>query len=189
MITPTNTGYAFTTASQTITLSGADVTGVTFGTLPNCMPCDSIWPTTSAPTTADAGDGQSVDVGVKFKSDSDGYIVGLRFFKSAMNGGNHVGSVWSDSVAELGSVTFEGESQFGWQQAVFSNPIPISANTTYVATYLAPVGHYAGDNNYFASGGIDNIPLHALADGSDGPNGAYKLRYNCTVSHFWLSGE
>jgi len=193
VITPTNTGYAFTTASQTITLNGADVTGVTFGTLPNCMPCDSIWPTTSAPTNADAGDGQSVDVGMKFKSDSDGYIVGLRFFKSAMNDGNHVGSVWSDSGEELGSVTFEGESRFGWQQAVFSNPIPISANTTYVATYLAPVGHYAGDNNYFASGGIDNIPLHALADGSDGPNGAYN--YGTTVlfptfgylgSNYWV---
>ena len=96
-----------------------------------------------------------------------------------MNVGNHVGSLWSDAGEELGSVTFENESQFGWQQAIFSNPIPIAANATYIVSYLAPVGHYAGDNNYFASAGTDNPPLHALATGVDGANGIYS--YGTTV--------
>ena len=173
VITPTNAGFAFTTASQTVLLNGADVTGLTFGTMPNCAPCDSIWPTTSMPTQADAGDTQSVDVGVKFRSDSDGYIVGLRFFKAGLNVGDHVGSLWSDAGEELASVTFEDESQFGWQQAIFSSPVPITANTSYIASYLAPVGHYSGDNSYFASGGTDSPPLHALENGVDGPNGIY----------------
>ena len=34
-------------------------------------------------------------------------------------------------------------------------------------------GHYSSDNGYFATSGVDNAPLHALADGVDGGNGVY----------------
>ena len=50
----------------------------------------------------------------------------------------------------------------------------IDANTTYVASYHAPNGNYAASNNYFAGGGFDSPPLHALGDGVDGANGIYK---------------
>ncbi len=50
----------------------------------------------------------------------------------------------------------------------------IDANTTYVASYHAPNGNYAATNGYFAGGGFDSPPLHALGDGVDGPNGIYK---------------
>ena len=30
------------------------------------------------------------------------------------------------------------------------------------------------DNGYFATGGVDNAPLHALANGVDGSNGVYR---------------
>ncbi len=43
----------------------------------------------------------------------------------------------------------------------------------YVASYLAPNGHYAGDTGYFAGTGVDNPPLHALQDGVSGANGVY----------------
>lgn len=43
----------------------------------------------------------------------------------------------------------------------------------YVASYLAPAGHYAADNSYFASAGVDNAPLHALQDGVSGGDGVY----------------
>lgn len=36
------------------------------------------------------------------------------------------------------------------------------------------MGHYSGDNYYFATAGINNSPLHALANGVDGPNGVYR---------------
>ena len=49
----------------------------------------------------------------------------------------------------------------------------INANTTYIASYHAPAGHYAATNGYFATGGFDSPPLHALGDGVDGPNGVY----------------
>ena len=50
----------------------------------------------------------------------------------------------------------------------------MAANTTYVVSYYAPAGRYAGDNGYFAAAGVDNGPLHALRDGADGLNGLYR---------------
>ena len=49
----------------------------------------------------------------------------------------------------------------------------VSANTTYIASYSAPNGHYADDYSAFTSAGVDNAPLHALKSGVDGPNGVY----------------
>ena len=51
--------------------------------------------------------------------------------------------------------------------------MPINANTTYVASYHTSSGFYSASPNYFASSSIDNPPLHALRDGTDGPNGVY----------------
>jgi len=70
-------------------------------------------------------------------------------------------------------VTFTNETASGWQQMLFSSPVAITANTTYVASYHANGGQYAVDDAYFASAGVDNPPLHALADGVDGGDGVY----------------
>ena len=61
----------------------------------------------------------------------------------------------------------------GWQQVNFSSPIPVSANTVYVASYFAPQGHYSENVSYLAKAGIDSPPLHALADGVSGADGVY----------------
>jgi hypothetical protein len=101
-------------------------------------------------------------------------VSGIRFYKGAGNTGTHVGHLWSESGAQLAAATFTGESATGWQQVSFSSPVAISANTTYVASYYAPAGHYALDRPYFTVG-YDNAPLHALADGNGGGNGVYSL--------------
>jgi RHS repeat-associated protein len=111
---------------------------------------------------------------LKFRSDSDGLITGVRFYKGgALNGGTHVGHLWTSDGTLLGSVTFTNETESGWQQALFPTPIPITANTTYVISYFAPQGRYAADNNYFASTGVDNGQLHALSNAVAGGNGVY----------------
>jgi hypothetical protein len=48
----------------------------------------------------------------------------------------------------LGSVTLSKElgPVPGWQTAVFPSPIPIKANTTYVAAYYRPNGQNADDH-------------------------------------------
>ena len=49
----------------------------------------------------------------------------------------------------------------------------MNANTTYIASYYVPAGHYAFDSAFFATTGVTNGSLRALASGEDGPNGVY----------------
>jgi Domain of unknown function (DUF4082) len=110
------------------------------------------------------------ELGVKFRADTAGAITGVRFYKSGANTGTHVGHLWSSTGTLLGTANFTSESASGWQQVNFTTPIQIAANTTYIASYFDPVGHYSADEFYFEHSGVDTPPLHALANGVDGPN-------------------
>jgi hypothetical protein len=190
-ITPIKNGVVFSPASQTVSISGANATGVSFsgqaqGTTPTC-PC-SIWPATARPTNVADSDTAAVELGVKLRSNTNGLITGIRFYKGTTNTGVHIGNLWTSTGTLLGSVTFTGETTSGWQQANFSTPIAVTANTTYVASYHTNVGHYAGDVSYFANTGLTNGPLTALANGVDGSNGVY--RYGTTSAfpnQTWVS--
>jgi hypothetical protein len=126
----------------------------------------------STPATIDSGDGHSVVVGVKFRSELPGSVTGVRFYKATTNIGTHVASLWSSTGTQLASATFTGESSSGWQQVNFTTPVTIAANTTYIASYLAPRGHYSDTSSGFASSGVNSPPLTALAS-TTSPNGVY----------------
>ena len=115
--------------------------------------------------------GSAAELGVKFKSDVNGTITGIRFYKSSNNTGTHIGNLWSSSGTLLSTATFTNETASGWQQVTFSPAVPITANTVYVASYHTNVGHYSDDQNYFSNSGVDNPPLHALQNGVSGVNG------------------
>jgi Domain of unknown function (DUF4082)/Putative Ig domain/Bacterial Ig domain len=166
--------------------------GYALAVSPPPCPC-TIWSSTATATNADAGPNSPLELGVQFRADSNGYINGIRFYKSVANTGVHVGNLWSSSGALLASATFAGETASGWQQVNFSNPVAITANTVYVASYHANVGHFSEDLNYFAASGVDNSPLHALANIGGGVNGVYAFGstsvfpangYN--ASNFWV---
>jgi hypothetical protein len=135
----------------------------------------TVFPTTATPAILADRDTKSVELGMKFRSDVDGYVTGVRFYKgSSTNSGTHVGTLWTSSGQKLGSVTFTNETATGWQQATFTSPIPVKANTTYVISYFAPNGRYSATAKYFTSTAIHNPPLHVPA----GAAGVY--RYGST---------
>src|SRR4030095_200688 len=156
----------------------------------NC-PC-SIWSPTTTPTNANVNDPSAVELGVKFRANTAGSITGIRFYKGAQNTGTHIGNLWTRTGTKLATATFTNETASGWQQANFSNPVNITANTTYIASYYAPVGRYAADNNYFASSATVNGPLTALRNGTDGGNGVYKYgtsgfpTFSFQSSNYWV---
>ncbi|OLD80869.1 MAG: hypothetical protein AUF67_10465 [Acidobacteria bacterium 13_1_20CM_58_21] len=88
-------------------------------------------------------------MGVAFRSDVGGYIAGIRFYKNSANTGTHVGSLWGSSETLLATATFTSETSSGWQQVNFSQPVAITANTVYVASYHSTGGHYSADWDYF----------------------------------------
>jgi hypothetical protein len=155
--------YTFKVAAINGVGSGAESTASTAVT-----PYDSLFDL-ATPGTVDAEDGGAVTLGVKFQSEVPGLVTGIRFYKAATNTGTHVGYLWSSNGNLLASVTFTGESASGWQQATFSAPVEIAANTTYIATYLAPNGHYSVNGPSLATP-VSNGPLRTVT----GENGLYE---------------
>jgi hypothetical protein len=133
----------------------------------------TIWSASTVPGLVDAGADSAVELGVKFKSDVNGTITGIRFYKSSTNTGTHVGNLWSSTGTLLASATFTGETASGWQQVNLSSPVSITSGTVYVASYHTNVGHYSDNLNFFASAGVDNPPLHALQNGVSGFDGVF----------------
>ena len=161
------TSYTFTVAAINNIGTGAASAAST-----TIAPEDTIFDG-SGPTTAasDSGDTSPVNLGVAFKSDTSGQVLGIRFYKAAANTGSHVGALWSSTGALLASGTFTNETASGWQTLLFSSPVAITAGTTYVASYFAPNGHYSASGNGLAAS-VDNAPLHAIANGAVA-NGVY----------------
>ena len=135
-------------------------------------PC-SIWNTSAVPAAASTTDTKAVNLGVKFRPDVNGYVTGIRYYRGPANGGTHAGSLWTAAGALLARATFTGETASGWQEVSFDSPVAVTAGTTYVASYFAPVGGYALNAFYFSFFDVLNPPLRALADGVEGGNGVF----------------
>lgn len=154
-----------------------------FTTSPNpptvTCPC-ALWPNTATPTTANVvDDANSVELGTRFQSAVNGYVTGVTFYKGPGNTGAHTGSLWAADGTLLATGTFGSETLTGWQQLKFATPVPVTAGTSYVASYHAPNGNYSVDGGYF-TGAHRSYPLVAPADGSGGANGLYK--YGATTT-------
>ena len=91
---------------------------------------------------ADA-DNVPVEVGVKFRAGQNGYITGLRFYKGSTNTGTHVGTLWSVDGHHAGHGDLHRRAATGLAAGHLATPVAVTANTTYVASYHAPNGHYA----------------------------------------------
>jgi hypothetical protein len=148
--------------------------GVTVLVVAGSCPCSTLWKPSVVPIGVSTADSNAVELGVKFTSETDGFIIGIRFYKGPTNVGTHIGNLWTVSGTLLGTTTFAGETPSGWQQANFSMPVNVKANTTYVASYHTNVGRYASDGAYFTNAGVDSPPLHALAATPSGGNGVYR---------------
>jgi hypothetical protein len=118
-----------------------------------------------------------VELGVKFRADTDGFITGLRFYRGAGNAGTtFAGHLWAANGTLLAGATFPTGTQAGWQEVTFITPVPITAGATYVASYHTSSG-YAIDTGYFTianQSSYTNPPLRALVNREDGPNGVYR---------------
>ena len=62
----------------------------------------------------------------------------LRFYKQSNNTGTHVGHLWAADGTLLASATFTERDRVGWQNVDLPNPVAITKNTIYVASYYSP---------------------------------------------------
>ena len=189
--TPTNTGtVSFTAYVRDASNPAQTASNVLSLTIMPSLAMVTIWPSNAMPARVDDGPSSPVELGVKFRSDVNGAIAGIRFYKAAANSGTHVGNLWSITGTQLATATFANESTSGWQQVLFAAPVKITSNTVYVASYHANNGHYSEDDNYFQGKGVDNPPLHALTNGVSGGNGVYVYGANSAFpNQTWLAAN
>src|SRR5262249_22796916 len=97
------------------TIKGVDyafvggATGAYTATYPPPAPSGpfTLWPATTVPTHAsEPTDTSSVELGVRFTADVNGYVKGIRFYKGPGNTGTHRGSLWTATGTRLATALF-----------------------------------------------------------------------------------
>ncbi|WP_303310999.1 N,N-dimethylformamidase beta subunit family domain-containing protein [Hymenobacter sp. BT730] len=135
-------------------------------------PCTVFQPTAVPTGTLQNDNNQAIQVGMKFRASTSGYITGVRFYKQSGNTGTHIGQLYSNTGTLLAQSTFTNETASGWQEIGFANPVAVTANTTYIISYHSAAGYYSANDFGFTSA-IVNEPLRGLANNDDGKNGVY----------------
>jgi hypothetical protein len=148
-------------------------------------PC-SVWSDSTTPANLSDSDTRSVELGVKFTSDTNGQIIGAQFYKGPNNTGTHTATLWSAAGVQLTTGTFTGESSTGWQSITFAQPVSVTAGTTYVISYHAPLGAFSYDVGAFSSVGVDNTPLHVPAHAALYLYGAGGFPTNSSDANYWV---
>ncbi|GAA1336907.1 hypothetical protein GCM10009660_18180 [Catellatospora bangladeshensis] len=143
------------------------------GVAARTCPC-GMWTDNDTPKTPDMLDGSALELGVKWRANTDGYVRGVRFYKGPGNTGTHTGTLWSADGLQLATGTFVNETASGWQTMLFPVPVAVSGNTTYVVSYLSPTGHFSVDTEYFSRSSRYLEPLTALQTGVHGANGVFR---------------
>lgn len=174
--------YGYGDNGQAIQSDFSNEISQTIGSSSNC-PC-SIWAPEKVPGGGPDPERGSLELGVKFKSNVDGYVTGIRFYKASTNTGTHTGTLWDSNGNRLATATFTNETASGWQQVNFATRVPIVANTVYVASYHTNTGHYFCTEKVFDQKSVDNPPLSGVngvyANGSDFPTQIWHF------SNYWV---
>jgi hypothetical protein len=168
---PTNGYNGPASFSYSITDGQGGTASANVGILVNDPSAASLFSLTSTPNIVTENDPNSIELGFKFQASQDGEIAGIRFYKSPENTGPHEADLWSSTGTLLATATFTNETASGWQQANFSDPVAITAGTTYVASYHTN-GDYSADPNLFATAQTSG-PLTAPASSTSGGNGVF----------------
>jgi len=124
------------------------------------------------PNTAVQADTKAVEVGVRFRSNVPGTISALRFYRGTGNANGYVARLWTSSGTLLAQATVRDGRIPGWQEVTLPSPVPISAGTTYVASYYTSNGQFARDVNGLTHS-IVSGNLTAPGSASVGGNGVY----------------
>ena len=152
----------------------------------------SVWEQAPITGSANSGDTNAIEVGMKFRADVPGSVIGVKFYKGSNNTGPFLGHLWNMSGTQLEEQSYTNNTaDEGWQEIIFDTPVPIAASTTYIISYFTQSGNYSFAGNYFIAD-IYNPPLRALADGVDGLNGVYNYyasgfpASSFNASNYWV---
>ena len=114
-----------------------------------------LWTDDTVPKSPADPDTRPVELGVRFNSNVDGWITGLRYYRFAQGAPSSRGTLWSSGGSILARAQFPTNYGPGWQTAELDQPVAIAAGRDYVASYTAPKGRYPSDE--FTLGGQNRV--------------------------------
>jgi hypothetical protein len=139
----------------------------------------TLWTDADVPAGVAQNAIKPIELGVRFQTDVVGQVSALRFYKDPNNTGTHIGRLWRVDSATAGTlladgVVFYDESGSGWQEAALAEPILLSPNETYIASYVSMDGWYSYQQDRFLTAHLA-FPLRALqsVDGLGTGNGIF----------------
>lgn len=144
---------------------GPAATATDYGlTIPTPPVYESLFASSDEPVLTSLTDNIDYTLGTVFSASGDGQVHGIRWFFPDALPNDHVTGVlyaWGDNTTgtELARVTFTN-TQSGWNQALFSSPVSITANTRYVASVWTR-DRYVRTNGQFASAAVTSGSLVA----------------------------
>ncbi|TDQ05513.1 DUF4082 domain-containing protein [Labedaea rhizosphaerae] len=178
-VTFASTGALAGSTTYTVSVQATDLQGNAMGTpytwsfttgAVGACPCTLFRPTdTPAASAVDS----AVELGTRIKPTQNGFITGVRFYKTLGDPGTHTGTLWSSSGTQLATGTFTGESGSGWQTLTFATPVAVTAGTTYLVSYFTSAGRYGYTTQYFTADKV-NGPLTGPASVAGASNGVYR---------------
>jgi hypothetical protein len=135
--------------------------------------CTASAPCSLLPSGTPAGSANgNYELGVRFFSDVAGTVTGVRFYKPSTDPAKtHVVNLWSTAGAKIYSASTSNETASGWQVATFATPVPITAATQYIASYIEAASFSVDRSKFTAS--LNVAPLHAPASTAAAPNAPY----------------
>ncbi|GAA3793233.1 hypothetical protein GCM10022226_10640 [Sphaerisporangium flaviroseum] len=146
----------------------------------------SLWKSQKAVKGKARSENTPLELGTRFKASRNGEVAGVRFYKPASERGTHRGSLWDSDKKLLAKVTFTDETRSGWQQALFSEPVPIVAGRVYTVSYHTKHGGYVAAPGALADP-VTVGPLTAQA-GVFAPSakGAFPFRRHRAHVNYWV---
>lgn len=159
--------------------------------IPTGIATQSLFGASDIPAILTVNDGKAVELGVKFQSSTGGQATGLKFYKGPQNTGTHVAHLWTATGTLLATALSAGETAAGWQNINFPQPVTLTANTTYIASYHCN-GFYSVSANFFASAhssGVLTAPSSAASVGNGvfayGPAGSFPVS-TFNANNYWV---
>jgi len=137
---------------------------------------ETIFTPDTTPQSASSFDGNDINVGTLFSTDAAGSVHGARWYFPDSLPDHPVTATlysWTDDTTgtPLASVTFSNCQQ-GWNEALFTAPVAISAGNRYVIAVWSS-DYYVATAGMFSSADVTNSHLTAPQDSAGAHNGKY----------------
>lgn len=175
-------GVAYTTLLDTVANEdatalvdpGTAATAADYGLTLTATTYQQLFDSKRLPTSSNANDSTDYTLGTVFTASTNGAVHGVKwYFPDNLPNDHVVGLLYSWTTdttgSELARVTFINP-QSGWNQALFSSPVNITANTKYVIAVWT-YDRYVQVASQFSSAGVTSGDLTAPQDTGSVHNG------------------